>query len=129
MERGRGRRRLRRGMETSQRWFSRYGGATVLLGRLVSGVDAFIPLTAGVGGMPYHRYMLYDLPGIAIWVGMIAALGYFFGESWETIAKVMDRLGWGLLVALAASVAAVYLVRRRRSRRNVAAKEDAEPGT
>lgn len=129
MERYRNRRRLRRGMETSQRWFSRYGGATVLLGRMVSGLDAFVPLTAGAGGMPYHRYMLYDLPGIAIWVGMIAALGYFFGESWETIARVLDWLGWGLLVALVALAAALCLVRRRRSRRTVAAKEGAEPGT
>ena len=130
MERYQHRRRLKRGMETSGRWFSRYGGATVLFGRMVSGVDAFIPLTAGVAGMPYHRYMIYDLPGIALWAGLLAALGYFFGESWETIAKVLDWLGWGLLAVLAVLAAAFYLTsRRRRSKRTVSAKEGAKPGT
>jgi len=118
---------LKRGFETSQRWFSRYGGATVLFGRMASGVDAFIPLTAGVGRMPYRRYMLYDLPGIALWVGMITALGYFFGESWETIARVLDWLGWGLLGVVILIAAAVYLAhRRRKGKRDVAAEGGGE---
>src|SRR4030042_4971132 len=41
--------RLKRGMEGSERYFDRYGGATVLFGRMVSGIDAFIPVTAGRG--------------------------------------------------------------------------------
>jgi membrane protein DedA with SNARE-associated domain len=121
------RRRLKKGMETSQRWFSRYGGATVLLGRMVSGVDAFIPLTAGMGNMPYWKYMLFDFPGIAIWVGIITVLGYFFGESWETIVKVLDWLGWGLLAIVISIVVVAYLARRRKGRRTVASEEGGEP--
>jgi len=120
-------RRLKKGMETSERWFARFGGATVLFGRMVSGVDAFIPLTAGMGRMPYWKYILFDLPGIAMWVAIVTTLGYFFGESWETIVKVLDWLGWGLLAIVAAITTAVYLSRRHKRRQGMARQESGAP--
>jgi len=106
--------RLRRGMERSQRFFSRYGGATVLFGRMISGVDAFIPVTAGMNGMPHWKYMAYDIPGAMLWSGVFCALGYFFGNNWRTIDRVIDYFGWGTLGLIVAAVVVLLLVRRRR---------------
>lgn len=112
--------RLRRGMERSQRFFSRYGGITVLFGRMVSGVDAFIPVTAGINAMPHWKYMAYDVPGAMIWSGAFCALGYFFGNNWRTIDKIISWLGWGALALVAAGVLAVWLVKKRRGEREPA---------
>lgn len=106
--------RLRRGMEKSQGFFDRYGGVTVLFGRLVSGVDAFIPVTAGVNGMPHWKYMAYDFPGAMLWSGIFCTLGYLFGENWRTIDKVINWLGWGTLAIILLLIAVVLLFRRRR---------------
>lgn len=116
--------RLKRGMELSERWFSRYGGVTVLFGRMISGVDAFIPLTAGMSEMPYWKYMLYDVPGAMIWAGIITALGYLFGSNWETIVKVFDWLGWGLLGVVVVIAAIAYLVHRRRKNKVAITSEE-----
>lgn len=106
--------RLRRGMERGQRFFSRYGGTTVFFGRVLSGVDAFIPLTAGLNAMPWWKYLCYDVPGIMLWTSIFTALGYFFGASWQTIDRVIDGLGWGLIGVIAFVIILVYGVGRRR---------------
>ena len=106
--------RLRSGMQRSQRFFSRYGGITVLFGRMISGVDAFIPVTAGMNGMPHWKYMAYDIPGAMLWSGVFCALGYFFGNNWRTIDRVIDYFGWGMLGLILVAVIVLLLVRRRR---------------
>jgi membrane protein DedA with SNARE-associated domain len=121
-ERAEGKQKLRGRMERSQRFFARYGGITVLFGRMISGVDAFIPLTAGINGMPHWKYMAYDIPGAMLWSGAFCALGYFFGNNWQTIDKVINWFGWGALAVIAAIVLAVILIKRRRKKEG----EDAE---
>lgn len=116
MHRYRGRPRIMQGMEKGQDYFRRHGGLTVLLGRMVSGVDAFIPVVAGLNRMSVASYLGFDIPGIALWSTLFTCLGYFFGIHWRTIDRVFDALGWGLLVILAAAAAAWYLARRRRVR-------------
>lgn len=117
MERYGDRPKVIRRMERSQRFFSRYGGATVTFGRMVSGIDAFIPLTAGMNSMPHWKYMAFDVPGATIWAGAFTALGYFFGANWRTIDRLVNYLGWGLLALAAVVVAAAVLVNRRRASR------------
>jgi membrane-associated protein len=105
--------RLRRGMERTQHFFARYGGVTVLFGRMISGVDAFIPVTAGINGMPYFKYMAYDIPGVMLWSAIFCALGYLFGESWEAIERVINWLGWGAIGLLLLAVMVFVLIKRR----------------
>ena len=112
--------KLRRGMERSQRFFSRYGGITVLFGRMISGVDAFIPVTAGMNSMPHWKYMAYDIPGAMLWSGVFCALGYFFGNNWQTIDKVINWFGWGTLGLICLVVLVIVLVRHRRKNRESA---------
>lgn len=123
-----GKPRVRSGMERSQRFFDRYGGITVLFGRIISGVDAFIPVTAGMNGMPHWKYMAYDIPGAMLWSGLFCVLGYFFGNNWRTIDKVINWLGWGALALLAVVVLVFILVKRRRKEAKAVMEErgDAE---
>lgn len=116
------RKRLSKGLEKTENYFRRYGGATVLFGRLLSGVDAFIPLAAGLGSMRYRRYVACDIPGILFWVGILCTIGYLFGENWETIGDIINYLGWGLLGLVIAVAAVYYLVKRRRKRKAVVAR-------
>jgi membrane-associated protein len=128
-ERYEGKPRLRHGMQRSQRFFSSYGGVTVLFGRMVAGIDAFIPVTAGMNGMPHWKYMAYDVPGAMLWSGLFCALGFFFGENWQTIDKVISWLGWGSLGILALIVAVFFLAsRRRKEKRSTVSNGGGEEG-
>jgi undecaprenyl-diphosphatase len=118
------RRRIKEGLRKTHRYFERFGGATVLFGRMVSGVDALIPFAAGLGSMRYRRYIAYDIPGILLWIGALCTLGYMFGDNWEAIDDFVSYMGWGLLGLLIAIFLAFYLVKRIKRRKEAAVPED-----
>jgi membrane protein DedA with SNARE-associated domain len=91
-------RRLEGQLETSQEYFKRHGGKTVALGRYATAAGAFIPFSAGVGRMPYRRFLLFDIPAIVIWAAGISIFGYAFGQHLDFVDKVLSRFGYGVLI-------------------------------
>ena len=43
-------------------------------------VRTYVPFVAGLGTMPYLRYLGFCIVGAAAWVGSLCAAGYFFGN-------------------------------------------------
>ncbi len=61
-------------------FFTRYGGKTIIIARFVPIVRTFAPFVAGSGEMNYRRFMLFNLVGAVLWVGLILPCGWFFGN-------------------------------------------------
>jgi membrane protein DedA with SNARE-associated domain len=99
----------------AERWFERYGGATVFFTRMLPIVRTFISTPAGAAHMPFWRFTLFTALGCIPWVLLLGFIGVQVGENWE---EWRDKLHYFDYVVLAAIVAgAVYLlIRRRRSR-------------
>ena len=62
-------------IERADRWFQRYGDPTVLFGRMVPLVRAFVSLPAGVARMPLWRFTVLTLIGSIPWVLALGARG------------------------------------------------------
>ncbi len=95
-------------VRNAESYYDRYGKVTVIFGRFVMGVRAFLPPLAGSARMPFARFVLFDSLGALIWSGLFIALGYGFASRGEwlhdgyragsmTIASV---LGLGMAVYL-----------------------------
>lgn len=106
-------RRVGDNIARSEAYFRRFGGRTLLFGKWVAGIKAFIPIMAGVGSMPVGKFMIYTLIGNLLWTGGVFTAGYFFGENWHYIDRALNYLGWGLLVIVSAVALLVVLLRRR----------------
>jgi membrane protein DedA with SNARE-associated domain len=101
----------------ADRWFSRYGNATVLFTRLLPIIRTFISLPAGVARMPFVRFTVFTLLGCIPWVFMLGFVGEQVGHNWT---KWKDALSYVDYVVVASAVAAiVYLIARRMSARRV----------
>jgi len=61
-------------------FYDRHGGKTVTLARFIPIVRTFAPFVAGVGKMPYLRFLAFSVFGTLVWVGGLVVLGYFFGN-------------------------------------------------
>lgn len=67
-------------LEQSQAFFRKHGGKSIVLARFLPFVRTFAPFIAGVSRMHYGEFLLYNVVGGALWVGLITMAGYFFGQ-------------------------------------------------
>lgn len=94
-----------------ERFFGRHPVYSVTLARLVSFVRTLMPMTAGMSGLSFARYLPYEAVGLVGWLGLYVLIGVLGGESWEALAAVVGAGGAVLFFAVA--VGAWIMMRRR----------------
>jgi len=93
-------------------YFTRHGGKTVFWGRFVHLLRAMVPFAAGMSGMRYTRFVLYNLLGGTLWALTFTLLGYYFGQSWQLVEKWSGRAGVFILFMVLVIALFVYLYRK-----------------
>jgi membrane-associated protein len=66
-------------LEKTQAFYDRHGGKTIIYARFVPIVRTFAPFVAGVAGMPYTRFLMFNVFGGIGWVVSMLVAGYFLG--------------------------------------------------
>jgi membrane-associated protein len=61
-------------------FYEKYGGKTIILARFVPIVRTFAAFVAGVGAMPYRKFLPYSVCGGIGWVTLMTVLGYELGS-------------------------------------------------
>jgi membrane-associated protein len=102
-------------LRMTEDFYARHGGKTLVLARFVPIVRTFAPFVAGIGRMPHARFQSFNLLGAALWIVLLIAAGYFFGN----IPLVKDNFGLVTVAIIIVSVlpAVWAIVRDRRRRR------------
>jgi len=102
-------------LERTHRFYEKYGGFTIVIGRFVPIVRTFAPFLAGVGEMTYRRFLMYNVVGAAAWVASLTYAGFLFGN----IRWVKDNLVWIVVGIVIVSVmpAIITFIRERREGR------------
>ena len=67
-------------LHRTEEFFKRHGGMAVALSRFMPIIRTFAPFVAGVGRMPYARFLGYNLLGGVLWVTLFVWGGYLFGN-------------------------------------------------
>jgi membrane protein DedA with SNARE-associated domain len=117
-------------LQWADRWFERYGSATVFFTRMLPIIRTFISLPAGVARMPFWRFTVFTLLGCIPWVFMLTFIGKEAGDNWETWKDNLHYVDYA--VAAAIVVAIIYFVvkwRRGKSDAGPSTSASSEPGT
>jgi membrane protein DedA with SNARE-associated domain len=101
-----------RHLAMTERWFQRYGSATVFFSRMLPIVRTFISLPAGVARMPFWRFTVLTTLGSIPWVLLLALVGRKVGDNWEHWRHNLGYLDYVVLAAIIGAI--VYLVIKRR---------------
>jgi len=67
----------------AQRFYEKHGRKTIILARFVPIIRTFAPFVAGVGKMPFSRFIGFSIGGGMLWVLVVTLAGVFFGgQPW-----------------------------------------------
>jgi membrane protein DedA with SNARE-associated domain len=96
--------------------FLRYGAATVAFARFFNILRQLNGIVAGIMGMPWWRFLLFNALGAALWVGAWVFAASYLTEHLSFIAG-LARHTMVVLVILASGVVVLAVVLLIRSRR------------
>jgi membrane protein DedA with SNARE-associated domain len=100
-------------VDRAKRYLAERGGRAVFLGRFAAALRALVPGLAGMSGVPYGRFVVFNIAGGTVWATIFVLLGYGAGDSWRHVASLAGQAGYGLAAVVALGVLATALVRRR----------------
>ncbi|HEX2570917.1 MAG TPA: VTT domain-containing protein [Polyangia bacterium] len=77
-------------VERAQAFYEKHGGKAIIIARFMPLVRTFVPVVAGVAGMPYRRFAAFNVIGGAAWVLSMTFLGYFLGTAFPGLVKRIE---------------------------------------
>jgi len=81
----------------TRKFYNKYGGTALVLGRFFPIIRTFAPVMAGVVHLEYRRFVGYNIAGGVLWVVGLAVPGYLLGKSF---AEEMDKYHGYIVIAL-----------------------------
>jgi membrane-associated protein len=67
-------------LQRTHDFYERHGGKTIIIARFMPIVRTYGPFVAGLGAMPYGRYIAFCVAGALLWVVSLCTAGFFFGN-------------------------------------------------
>ena len=96
----------RKHIEHTREFYEKHGGKTIILARFIPIVRTFAPTVAGVAGMKYRSFVIYNVLGAFIWIWSLLFAGYFLGR---TFPKINDHIHTVVVVVVILSVLPIVI--------------------
>jgi hypothetical protein len=110
--------------DRADRFFQKWGSATVFFARLLPVVRTYISLPAGIAKMPFAKFCLYTFLGSFPWCLLLAYVGTVIGKNLSTLSPLFHDLDVVIIVVVIVLVA-LYIWRHIRNDRKARAEKAA----
>ncbi len=95
---------LRRRLDRLRVFFDQHGSKAVFMARFITGARFMAGPMAGAAGMPFFRFLGWNLAGAIVWCALMVTIGYMVGdEIWRAVDFVQSGSRWigaALLIAV-----------------------------
>ncbi len=98
-----------------ENFFKEHGHISTFTGRLIPAVRQYISFPAGLAKMNIFLFSLYTSLGAAIWVIILALVGYFIGDNELLIKEYLRYIVIAILITLSLVVYLYYKKHKRKS--------------
>ena len=106
-------------LDKAEVFFDSHGGKIIIVARFIEGLRQANGIVAGITGMHWRRFFLFNMIGAALWVGVWVSLGYLAGNHITAIYNQITRYSLYVLIVLGVVLVAFitrHRLRRRRAR-------------
>ena len=79
-------------LETTRKYFEKYGSKTLIISRFLPIVRTFAPILAGLVKMSFPSFLVNNVIGGAIWITVLTGGGFLFGERFPGIVDYVQYI-------------------------------------
>jgi membrane protein DedA with SNARE-associated domain len=98
----------------TERFFGRYGDATIFVCRFIPVIRHLISIPAGTGKMNILKFSLYTIVGAGMWNAFLAVCGFYLRKNWETVMHYSRYVDIAVLLLLV--LGTVYFIKKHLKR-------------
>lgn len=91
-------------------FFRRFGAEIVLVARFFAILRQLNGVTAGTVAMPWHRFLLYNAVGAALWTAVWGFGVYILGQRVAMVLPWIHRFGYAAIVMAGLAVLAIVCI-------------------
>ena len=73
-------------------FYEKNGGKAVVMARFLPIVRTFVPIIAGIVGMPYRTFLAYNVVGAIAWAGIVTWAGNFIGVRFPFLSHNLETI-------------------------------------
>ncbi|GLJ60201.1 hypothetical protein GCM10017576_03300 [Microbacterium barkeri] len=107
-----GRRIGERNWQRSERYLRRRGGIAIFLSRFLPVLHSLVPLTVGMSGYGYRRFIAWTLPACVLWSSLYVSIAAGAATGFREIADQAHYAGYLFVGAIAVFLLLVLLGKR-----------------
>jgi membrane-associated protein len=96
----------------ADRFVHRRGGPAVFLSRFLPVLHALVPVTVGMSGMRYRRFVAWTLPACIVWAGLYIGVAAVAAGTFRRLADTVHSAGYVFVAVIVVFFVAVAVVRR-----------------
>ena len=96
----------------AEHYLGERGGAAVFLSRFLPVLHSLIPLTAGMAGMRYRRFIAWTAPASLIWAILVVSLGAGTAAGLDHLASRVKGAGFIVLGVAAVALLGLWALKR-----------------
>jgi membrane-associated protein len=79
-------------VQAAHAFYEKHGGKAIVIARFVPLVRTFVPVVAGVAGMRYREFAMFNIVGGISWVVSMTVGGYFLGSVFPDMGKHIEKV-------------------------------------
>jgi membrane-associated protein len=79
-------------VQAAHAFYEKHGGKAIVIARFVPLVRTFVPVIAGVAGMRYRDFAMFNITGGIAWVVSMTVGGYFLGSIFPEMGRHIEKV-------------------------------------
>lgn len=106
-------------IQRAQAFYEKHGGKTIIIARFIPIIRTFAPIVAGVGKMPYRRFITFNVIGAFLWTFGVTYLGFFVGEAFQAAGIDVDQVILpivAIIILLSILPPAIHILKDKKTR-------------
>ncbi len=95
----------------AESWYKRFGAASLIFGKMIPFIRAFIAFPAGIFKVKLWKFLLFVSIGALSWSLMLTYIGFFLGGNWPAIEPYFRKFDF--VVAAILVIGLIWWIRHR----------------
>ncbi|MFI8632105.1 DedA family protein [Microbacterium sp. NPDC077663] len=108
-------------------YLRRRGGPAIFLSRFLPVLHSLVPLTVGMSGFAYRRFLAWTVPACAVWSVAYVSVAAAAAEGYRELSDNLHYAGYLFVAVIAVFLVLVYIAKRVIGAREARHLVDEEP--